>query len=135
MMRKYHSSLAMAADIPGKYIHKKTRSHYIELKADGTYFLFEGSTGVSGTYELDGTEITLVGAESTSKAKIRGGLIIDSEGDKWVRASAASAISDDPLASMSWLPAALRREDFPWELVDVAGLLVMIAVAVIVARS
>src|SRR5437867_9821669 len=77
MMRKYHSSLAMAADIPGKYIHKKTRSHYIELKADGTYFLFEGSTGVSGTYELDGTEITLVGAESTSKAKIRGGLIID----------------------------------------------------------
>src|SRR2546426_8066153 len=45
--------------------------------------------------------------------------IIDSEGDKWVRASATAAISDDPLASMSWLPAALRREDFPWELVDV----------------
>jgi len=36
---------------------------------------------------------------------------------------------------MSWLPAALRREDFPWELVDVAGFLVMIAVAVMVARS
>jgi len=125
----------MDADIPGKYIHKKTRSHHIELKPDGTYFLFQGSTGVSGTYELDGTEITLVGAESTSKGKIKGGLIIDSEGDKWVRASAASAISDDPLASMSWLPAALRREDFPWELVDVAGFLVMIAVAVMVARS
>jgi|SRR5437016_1675169 len=128
----------MAADIPGKYIHKKTRSHFIELKPDGTYFLFQGSTGVSGTYELDGTEITLVGAESTSKGKIKGGVIIDSEGDKWVRASATSAISaisDDPLASMSWLPAVLRREDFPWELVDVAGFLVMIAVAVMVARS
>jgi len=125
----------MDADIPGKYIHKKTRSHYIELKADGTYFLLQGSTGVSGMYELDGTEITLVGAEATSKAKIKGGAIIDSEGDKWVRASAASAISDDPLASMSWLPAALRREDFPWELVDVTGFLVMIAVAVMVARS
>ena len=128
----------MGADIPGKYIHKKTRSHYIELKADGTYFLFQGSTGVSGKYELDGPEITLVGAESTSKGKIKGGVIIDSEGDKWVRASATSAISaisDDPLASMSWLPAVLRREDFPWELVDVAGFLVMIAVAVMVARS
>ena len=131
----------MAADIPGKYIHKKTRSHFIELKPDGTYFLFQGSTGVSGTYERDGTEITLVGAESTSKGKIKGGVIIDSEGDKWVRASATSAtsaisaISDDPLASMSWLPAALRREDFPWELVDLAGFLVMIAVAVMVARS
>src|SRR5438552_19118724 len=110
----------MGEEKPGKYIHKKTLSHYIEVKPDGTYFLFQGSTGVSGKYDFDGPEITLVGAESTSKGKIKGGVIIDSEGDKWLRASATSAISDDLLASTSWLSDTLRRDDFPWVLADLA---------------
>src|SRR5437867_5861057 len=124
----------MNPDIPGKYIHKKVRAHYIELKPDGNYFLFEGSAGASGTYEVNGTEITIFGADSTSRAKIRRGVIIDSEGDKWVRAKTGSEINDDPLASMSWLPAVMRRDDFPWELIDVAGLLLMIFLAVFLAR-
>ena len=124
----------MNPDIPGKYIHKKVRSHYIELKPDGNYFLFEGSPGVTGTYEVNGTEITIFGADSTSRGKIRRGVIIDSEGEKWVRTKATSAIKDDPLASMSWLPAAMRKDDFPWELIDVAGLLLMIVLVVLFAR-
>src|SRR2546422_4221191 len=124
----------MKQDIFGKYTHKKIRSHFIELKPDGNYFLFEGSPGVTGTYEVNGTEITIFGADSTSRGKIRRGVIIDAEGDKWVRAKADSTISDDPLASMSWLPAVMRRDDFPWELIDVAGLLLMIVLVVLFAR-
>src|SRR5262245_55302898 len=105
--------MTMNPDILGKYVHKKARSHYIELKPDGTYFLFEGSTSITGTYEVHDSEITLIGAESTSRASIQKGVIIDSEGDKWVRANTTPTISD-PLASMTWLPAVIRRDDFPW---------------------
>jgi hypothetical protein len=126
--------MTMNPDIVGRYIHRKARSHYIELKPDGTYFLFEGSTGVSGTYEVSGSDIAIIGPESTSAGKIRNGVIVDSEGDKWVRASATAAVKEDPLASMTWLPAVLRREDFPWELVDVAVLVVLISAAWFFAR-
>ena len=115
----------MKPDIFGKYIHKKSRSHYIELRPDGNYFLFEGSTVVTGTYEVDGTEITIFGADSTSQGRIQDGVIIDSEGDKWIRPKDTSGISDDPLASMTWLPAVLRRDDFPWELIEAGGIVVI----------
>ena len=124
----------MNRDVFGKYIHERTGSHYLELKPDGNYFLFQGSAGVTGTYEVNGAEITIFGAESASQGKIQDGVIIDSEGDKWVRAKTGSEINDDPLASMSWLPAVMRRDDFPWELIDVAGLLLMIFLAVFLAR-
>src|SRR5438128_12446264 len=110
--RRHHSSLAMSQFIPSKYIHKKSRSHFLELKPDGNYFLFEGSEGVTGVYEVNGTEITIFGGDSTSRGKIQDGVIIDSEGERWIRAKDTSAISDDPLASLTWLPAVLRRDDF-----------------------
>ena len=106
----------MNEDIPGKYIHKRSRSNYIELKPDGYYVLFESGTALTGKYEVSGTDIKIFGAESTSQGKIRNGIIIDSEGQKWIRTDA----TDDPLASMTWLPAVLRRDDFPWELIDIA---------------
>src|ERR1051326_2840022 len=74
------------ADIPGKYIHEKTGSHYIELKADGSYFLFDGSTGIAGIYEVNGSDIRISVGESTSQGKIQDGIITDDEGEKWVRA-------------------------------------------------
>ncbi len=123
----------MNQDIFGRYIHKKRRSNYIELKPDGNYFLFEGSAGVTGVYEVNGTEITIFGADSTSRGKIQDGVIIDSEGDKWIRPKDASEISDDPLASMSWLPAVLRRDDFPWELIE-AGWIVFIFILLMFTR-
>jgi hypothetical protein len=118
------------ADISGKYIRKKSRSHYIELKPDGRYFLFDGSTGVSGIYEVDGSDITLAGGESTSRGKIQDGVITDDEGEKWIRKPAHSA-AEDPLDSMLWLPPVLRRPDFPWELIDAA---VIVAIFLLVAR-
>jgi hypothetical protein len=187
----------MNRDIPGKYIHEKTGSHYLELKPDGNYFLFEGSAGVTGAYEVNGTEITIFAAESTSQGKIQDGVIIDSEGDHWIRTkgteeatanyskchncnsdvleaakfcsncgaqvnatgevppvpinrkiriatqnitneakkstSDSTTISDETLASISWLPAILRRDDFPWELIEAAGLVVVIVVLFVVA--
>jgi hypothetical protein len=150
----------MNRDIPGKYIHVKTGSHYLELKPDGNYFLFEGTAGVTGAYEVNGAEITIFGADSTSRGKIQDGVIVDSEGDRWIRAKGteeapanrkvriatqsitnekkestrdSTTISDDPLASMSWLPAILRRDDFPWELVEAAGLFAVLVVLCLVA--
>src|SRR2546429_4042669 len=78
----------MNRDIFGKYIHENSGSHYLELKPDGNYFLFQGSAGVTGRYEVNGAEITIIGAESASQGKIQDGVIIDSEGDKWVRTKA-----------------------------------------------
>ena len=187
----------MNRDIFGKYIHERTGSHYLELKPDGNYFLFEGSAGVSGAYEVNGTEITIFGGEFTSRGKIQDGVIIDAEGDQWIRTKAteeattnsskchkcnsdvletakfcsncgaqvnatgevpsipinrkvriatqnitnevkestrdSTTISDDTLASISWLPAILRRDDFPWELIEAAGLVVVIVVLFVVA--
>jgi hypothetical protein len=127
----------MNSDIPGKYIRKRNRSHFLELKPDGNYFLFEGSPGVTGRYEVNGDEITIFGEESSSQAKIQDGVITDAEGDKWIRrkptGQATTAIDDDPLPSMTWLPAILRRDDFPWELVEAGGLVVVIVVALLVA--
>ena len=126
--------MTMNPNIPGKYVHKKNRPHYIELKPDGTYLLYESSV-VTGTFEVDESDIKIIGAESTSIGKIKDGVIIDSEGEKWVRAKTASAVSDDPLASMTWIPPVFRRHDFPWELVDLAGLLLMFIVALLIARA
>ena len=184
----------MDQDIPGKYIHEKSPSHYLELKPDGSYFLFEGSAGVTGTYEVNGTEITILVGEASSRAKIQHDVITDSEGDQWIRTkstkqasateqasaryvkcsncnsdvletarfcshcgnpvSAAGqvrhksiqtkphtpgtegiAVDADPLESMTWLPAALRRPDFPWELIEAAGWFVALVILFMVAIS
>jgi hypothetical protein len=120
----------MSQDIPGKYAHKKSRTHYIELKPDGNYVLYEGATVVTGTYAVDGTELTIFGTDSTSRARIQDGVITDSEGDKWIRAkervaAARGSIDDDPLPSMTWIPAIFRRDDFPWEVMDAVVILLI----------
>jgi zinc-ribbon domain len=174
----------MDPDIPGRYIHEKSRSHYLELKPDGTYFLFEGTAGVTGTYEVNGADITIIVGDSISQAEIQDGVIKDSEGDKWIRATFTeqaapryskcakcnsdvletarfcstcgapvsansevrparikrtaqtepttdrAAVNGDPLASMTWLPAVIRRDDFPWELIEAAGWFVAFVIVV-----
>ena len=111
----------MNGNIAGRYIHKKNRSQYIELKPDGNYVLFERGTASTGSYEVNGSDLRILGAESTSQGTIRNGIIIDAEGEKWIRTDA----TDDPLDSMTWLPAILRRADFPWELVDLVVVVVI----------
>lgn len=127
----------MDGEIPGKYVHKKNRSHFLELKPDGSYFLSQGAVRYSGTYEVNGDEITISIGGSTSLAKIQNAVITDADGDRWVRARSTAGgdaiIDDDPLPDMTWIPAILRREDFPWELIDVA-IAVVVLVGVLLSR-
>jgi hypothetical protein len=83
----------MDSEIPGKYINEKNRSQYLELKHDGNCFLFTGSAGVTGTYEVVASDITLFMGQSTSKGSIQDGVIIDEDGDKWVLAKAGGQVS------------------------------------------
>jgi len=106
----------MNEDIVGKYTHRKTRSNFIDLKPDGSCVLFERGTAMTCSYEVQGTNIRIFGAESSSQGTIRNGIITDAEGEKWLRTGA----TDDPLASMDWVPAILKTERFPWELIDIA---------------
>jgi hypothetical protein len=87
----------MDSAIFGKYISEKNSSQYLELKPDGNCFLFIGSAGVTGTYEVDGTEITLYTGQSTSKGSIQDGVIVDEEGDRWVLVKATGQASGKSL--------------------------------------
>jgi len=125
----------MNGEIPGKYTHKKNRSHFLELKPDGSYFLSQGSVRYSGRYEVHGDEIAISIGDSTSTARIQNDVITDADGDRWVRAktSAGGVIDDDPLPDMTWIPAIFRREDFPWEWID-AAIAVVVLVGVLLSR-
>src|SRR5215510_1285554 len=111
----------MSEDIPGRYIHKRSRSNYIDLKPDGSYVLVEKGTGIAGRYEVSSQEIKIFGPESASQGTIQNGVIIDAEGEKWIRKDA----TDDPLDRMTWLPPILRSDRFPWEIVDIIVILVI----------
>ena len=72
--------------VAGKYVHEKSGSYYLELAPNGNYVLFEGSGEIIGTYEMNGAAITLfVARRPTSTATIQDNLIIDEQGDRWVR--------------------------------------------------
>jgi hypothetical protein len=96
----------MNPEISGKYVHNKIRSHYLELKPDGSYYLFEGSAGITGRYEVRDGDITIFSPESTSNAKIQNGVITDSEGDTWVRVKSP--------------------DEHPWELFEAIGWFVIL---------
>jgi len=96
----------MNPEISGKYVHNKIRAHYLELKADGSYYLFEGAAGITGRYEVHDGDITIVSPESTSHATIQNGVITDSEGDTWVRVKSP--------------------DEYPWELFEAIGWLVIL---------
>ena len=71
----------------GKYVHEKSGSYYLELGPSGNFVLYQG-TEIMGTYEVNGSAITLfVSGKSISTAKLEDGWIIDDQGDRWVRES------------------------------------------------
>lgn len=82
--------------IAGKYIHETNGTHYLELKPDGTCLLFEGSSGISGTYDIDGSLITISNAGSYTKGMLQDGVITDAEGDRWILARAAGPAVGGP---------------------------------------
>jgi len=70
----------------GKYVSEKNDKNYLELKADGTFFLQVRSRGRAGKYEIDGDQITLkTDMGSASRGKIDGNTMIDPDGDRWTK--------------------------------------------------
>jgi len=90
--------------ILGKYVHEKIPSNYLELRPNGICFVNEGSSGVTGSYKLQGSDLTIYTGQTTSQARIENGVITDAEGDKWIR-------------SKTWLDDLIDR-DLPWELFE-----------------
>lgn len=95
------SRAATSPEISGKYVHNRNHTHYLELNPDGSCYLFEGSAGVRGRYEVRDGDITIFSPDSTSQARIQSGVITDSEGDTWVRVKSP--------------------DEHPWELFEAIG--------------
>ena len=69
----------------GKYFYEKNGSYYLELGPGGNFVLFQGSE-IIGTYEVNGSAITLsVARKPISTATLKDGLVIDDQGDRWIR--------------------------------------------------
>jgi 4-carboxymuconolactone decarboxylase len=86
---------AERAKAVGKYVHEKGGSYSLDLRPSGNFVLFQG-TDVMGTYEVNGSLITLfVARKPISTARLEDGWIIDDQGDRWVR-SDASPITRQP---------------------------------------
>ena len=94
--------------VAGKYISEDNPDDYLELRSDGNFYSQEEGIGISGSYDVDGNEITLSLAIGLStKARIEGDVIIDEDGERWVkgssdgdpRASVETAVGDTPGAT------------------------------------
>ena len=67
------------AKAAGKYVHEKSGSYYLDLEPSGSFVLFQGSE-IMGTYEVDGSAITLfVARKPISTAKLEDGWIVNGE--------------------------------------------------------
>ena len=72
--------------VAGTYVNKANSSEYLELKANGEFYLREAGMGVAGRYEIEGDTITLkLEMGLAVRGRIRGKSIIDNEGKTWVK--------------------------------------------------
>jgi hypothetical protein len=71
--------------VAGKYVNQKNKKEYLELRGDGTFFVRESGTGMSGHYRVDGGVITLtLEGGMAAQGKIQGNTITDEDGKIWV---------------------------------------------------
>jgi hypothetical protein len=71
----------------GTYVSERNTAEYRELKSDGTCFLQGGDSAVTGTYEIEGNQVTIKGFLGiTMRAKLEGNTMIDSQnGERWTK--------------------------------------------------
>lgn len=68
------------------YVNKANEYEYIELKADGTFFVQQKEYSFWGKYEIDGNNIIFkLESGLAAKARINGEKIIDDEGEIWIK--------------------------------------------------
>ena len=80
------SSGGLAKDIEGKFISESNPRDYLQFGGDGGFTREEGGRTVSGTYQINETEIILtLTSGTTSKGALGADVLIDSEGKRWVK--------------------------------------------------
>lgn len=82
----YGTDQQASLSISGKYNHIDHPGEYLELKKDGSFYMWTG-TGYSGEWEQDGNVIVLSGFAFGMAAKFRidGDTLSDEYGGKWVK--------------------------------------------------
>ena len=76
----------------GKYISEDNPDDYMELKSNGTFYSEEEGIGFSGSYDVNGNELTLsLAIGFATKVRIEGDVIIDEDRERWVRQSTEGA--------------------------------------------
>lgn len=72
--------------VAGTYVNKANSSEYLELKANGEFYLRELGMGLTGEYEIEGDTITLkLDMGFAARGRIRGNTLIDEDGKIWVK--------------------------------------------------
>ena len=70
----------------GTYVSEKIPNDYRELKSDGTFYLQQGPAGMTGTYEIEGDQITFkLASGSAHRCKIEGNTIVDPDGERFTK--------------------------------------------------
>jgi len=68
----------------GKYVRKDKNSDYVELNADGMFFLQQGGKGYRGNYNVQADIITVqVSNAPASRLRISGNTIVEPDGTVW----------------------------------------------------
>jgi len=80
----------------GKFVREGHPEDYLQLMADGSFFHEEGGRAYSGTYKIYETEIILTLPSGTAnKVTIKGDVLIDREGERWVKAAPSASSSSN----------------------------------------
>ena len=70
----------------GKYVYNQNPKDYTELKSDRTFFVQQTNMRAQGTFEIEGTNLTLNPSSGGAwRGAIVGNTIIDSEGMSWTK--------------------------------------------------
>ncbi len=76
--------IGCSKQVAGTYVSEKNDKNFIELKEDGSFFFKDGE--IHGEYTVKGNRTKLVwGGGRFSSVKIKGIILEDSNGDKWVK--------------------------------------------------
>lgn len=73
--------------IAGTYVNEENSGAYIELRANGTFFMqTRVGVGWTGRYELDGDKVTIaIPSGVAEQGTLDGSVITDNQGRRWVK--------------------------------------------------
>jgi hypothetical protein len=84
--------LSQQSAVAGKYVLEGEPRSYMELKADGTFFLAQWgkytkkTASFAGEYTMDGNQITIKLPQGTAaRGHIDGDVLVDDEGERWIK--------------------------------------------------